>query len=142
MLLLVLAEGAPAVRSRLTPGELLWTALPLIGALLVGAFVIYLIDRWRKRRAARNDLCDPNDQLSHFRSLYERGAMSAEEFQRLRTLLSGQVVGRAERDPETGAIQKPQVQQPPTGIQPKPPGEEPPPAADAPPTPPDGIRPA
>jgi hypothetical protein len=83
---------ADAARPRLTPGELLWAALPLIGILLVGALILYVFDRWRKRRSAvEGDVCDPNDQLSHFRSLYERGEMSREEFESVKVLLAGQL---------------------------------------------------
>ncbi len=63
--------------------------LPLIGALLVAALVIYFVDRWRKR-ADRVTLA-PGDQLSHFRSLYERGEMTPEEFERVKGLLTGQM---------------------------------------------------
>jgi len=88
MLMLVLADARPRMPP---PGELLGVALPLIGALLAGALVIYLFDRWRKRRAARANLCDPNDQLSHFRSLYEKGEMSREEYEQVRSLLAAQL---------------------------------------------------
>ncbi len=91
LLTLLLDEAAPAAPRRLTPGELLWAALPLIGILLLGALIIYLFDRWRKRAAAANEVCDPNDQLSHFRSLYERGEMSREEFESVKALLAGQL---------------------------------------------------
>ena len=67
---LILAATDPTVLG----GRLLWAALPLIGALLVGALILYLIDRWRKRAAVEEErACAPNDQLSHFRSLYEQG---------------------------------------------------------------------
>jgi hypothetical protein len=88
----LLAQAAPASRPRLVPGELLWAALPLIGILLFGALIIYLFDRWRKRASARRDnTAAPTDQLSHFRSLYERGEMSREEFESVRVLLTGQM---------------------------------------------------
>ncbi|HKI36252.1 MAG TPA: SHOCT domain-containing protein [Gemmataceae bacterium] len=92
-LTLLLADAAPPVRPALpSPGDLLWAALPLIGILLVAALVIYLFDRWRKRSAVTEpDACAPNDQLSHFRSLYERGEMSREEFDRVKALLAGQL---------------------------------------------------
>jgi hypothetical protein len=69
---------------------LLRTSLPLIGALLVAALILYLVARWRQRAAA--GVTPPaGDQLAHFRSLYERGQMSREEFDRVRALLIGQV---------------------------------------------------
>ena len=98
---------------------LLTTGLLLAGALLVAALVIAAVSRWRRR--GDKEQLTPGDQLTHFRSLYERGDMSAEEFQRLRALLSGQVVGR-----------------PPAAVPQKPKEGEQPPAADG-PAPPDGV---
>jgi hypothetical protein len=91
MLLLADAETVPR-RTKLEPGELLMVALPLIGLLLVAALVLFFVDRWRKRRTVvDSDACAPNDQLSHFRSLYERGEMSREEYESVRALLAGQL---------------------------------------------------
>jgi hypothetical protein len=67
----------------------LTASIPLIALLLVGALVIYFVDRWRKRTRAVSP--PTNDQLAHFRSLYERGEMSAEEFDRVKALLAGQL---------------------------------------------------
>jgi hypothetical protein len=47
------------------------------------------VDRWRKRNARLSPA--PADQLSQFRSLYERGEMSREEFERVKALLAGQL---------------------------------------------------
>ena len=66
--------------------QLLVTGLCLAGALLVGALIIAVVSRWRKNSPAREDQA-PTAQLAHFRSLYEKGAISQEEFERLRTLL-------------------------------------------------------
>jgi hypothetical protein len=106
--------------------NLLITGSMLAGALLLAALVIAAVSRWR-RRGERT--LSPGDQLAHFRSLYERGAMSAEEFQRLRSTLSGQITGRADRAPAQA-------------IQPEAQTQEPPPTAPAEEPPPDGIRPA
>jgi hypothetical protein len=57
----------------------------LAGALLVGAFVVALFDRWRKRRA--NETFTAHDQLASFRLLYERGELSKEEHERIRARL-------------------------------------------------------
>ncbi len=65
----------------------LWTTLALITVLLVGALVIALVDRWRKR-AQHAERQSAGDQLSHFRELYERGELSREEYERVRALLS------------------------------------------------------
>jgi hypothetical protein len=106
--------------------NLLTTGLMLAGALLLAAVVIALAGRWR-RRSAGEDL-NPGDQLTHFRSLYERGEISAEDFQRLRTLLTGPLAQ------SVGVKPAPEV--------PKPPSEAAPPAAGTEPPSPDGIRPA
>ncbi len=106
--------------------DLLTTGLILAGALLLAAVVIALASRWRRRS---EKTLTPGEQLSHFRSLYERGEISAEEFQRLHALLGGQVARAAGLSPRPGT--------------PKTPGDGKPPApAEQPPPPPDGIRPA
>jgi hypothetical protein len=118
-------------------GRLLWAALPLVGALLLGALVLYLIDRWRKRTAAAEQGARaPNDQLSLFRSLYEQGEMSREEFESVKALLAGQL--RQEMNVPVPA--KP-VTTPPTGdsppvdtnVQATPPGPQGPPPPEGPP---------
>jgi hypothetical protein len=68
--------------------SLLVPGLSLAGALLLGALVIAVVRRWR--REPDLDLL-PNDQLAQYRSLYEQGAISQEEFERLRRLLGGQL---------------------------------------------------
>jgi hypothetical protein len=83
------AAGTAPVRPGAWKAPVLWTSLLLIAALLLGALVIALVDRWRKRRGT--ETCTPGEQLSHFRSLYERGELSREEFERVRTLLGGRL---------------------------------------------------
>jgi len=105
--------------------QLLVAGLCLAAALLVGALVIALVSRWRRRSEAKDDL-SPSAQLAQFRSLYEAGTISQEEFDRLRTLLSEQMrrtlgvpapapEAPAKPPPETG-IQRPDG--PDTGIRP------------------------
>ncbi len=65
--------------------RLLWATLALVGALLLGALIIWWVDRWRKRTA--EDPETANDQLAHFRELYDRGELSAAEFEQIRGLL-------------------------------------------------------
>src|SRR4051812_20165024 len=60
---------------------ILTTTLYFIGALLFGALVIALVGQWRRR--SRTDNLSPVDQLDHFRSLYEQGELSKEEFDSL-----------------------------------------------------------
>lgn len=70
--------------------QLLVTSLCLVAALLVAAIVVALVKRWRHQREAEEDL-SPNAQLAHFRSLYEKGTISQEEFERLRALLGARM---------------------------------------------------
>lgn len=66
-------------------GEFRFLWLALVGAILLGALVIFGVDRWRKRSQA--DQLSSGDQLTQFRVLYERGEMSREEYERVRSLL-------------------------------------------------------
>ena len=61
----------------------------LAGALFLGAALIAIVARWRKRQ--ENKTVSTHDQLASFRVLYERGEMSAEEFERVRRKLLGQL---------------------------------------------------
>ena len=92
--------------------RLLWASLGLIGVLLVGALIIWWVDRWRKRSAESTE--SPNDQLAHFRALYDQGELSPEEFERIRHLLGKRL--RQELD----VAQPPPPERPDTGIQPPP----------------------
>jgi hypothetical protein len=57
-------------------------------ALLLGALVIAAVGRWRRRDSSG---LSPSAELSRYRSLYEKGEISQEEFERLRDLLGGQI---------------------------------------------------
>ena len=69
------------------PRRLLWPSLAFIGALLVLAPLLALFERWRKRPPAVQE--GTGDQLAHFRTLYERGEISQEEYDRIHARLSG-----------------------------------------------------
>jgi hypothetical protein len=118
----------------------LWTTLAMIGALLVGALVIAIVDRWRKR-AASQDKLSPGQQLSQFRTMYEKGELSREEYERIRALLGGRLREDLHLPPSKPAAPAP-VPEPTTGIQalderlhPPPPGPAEP-GPDGPPQPP------
>jgi hypothetical protein len=74
--------------------RLLWACLALVGAVLVGALAISIVDRWRKRSDHQSHRV--GDQLEHFRTLYERGELSSEEFERIRGLLQQRLVRELE----------------------------------------------
>jgi hypothetical protein len=69
--------------------QFFWATLGLVGALLAGAVIISLLDRWRKRSGVEG--LSAGDQLSHFRELHERGAISREEFEQIRNRLAGEL---------------------------------------------------
>jgi hypothetical protein len=97
--------------------QIIITSLYLIAALLLGAIVIAAVSRWRRRSGTER--LTPSDQLSHFRSLYEKGEISAEEFARLRTLLTGQVHPTpAPENPPTGITAQPDAPPPTNGQRP------------------------
>jgi hypothetical protein len=118
--LVVLARG----RAIWSP-NLIITSLCLIGALLLGAIIIAVASRWR-RRSGQEGL-SPGEQLAHFRSLYEEGTISAAEFARLRALLTGPVH-------EAAGGKKPSSATSPEPGSPPPSNGQPPPE--------DGIQPA
>jgi len=99
--------------------------LYLAAALIVGAVLIVLVGRWRKGSATLGP--SASDELAQYRALYEQGAISEEEYKKLRSLLGGEI--RKHLDvpgkPSPPASDK---------VQPSPPrADEPPPAT--------GIRP-
>jgi hypothetical protein len=69
--------------------QLLWATCALIATLLLGALIFAWLDRWRKR--AGRDVLTPTDQLTDFRSSYERGELSQEEYQRIRARLAPKI---------------------------------------------------
>jgi hypothetical protein len=80
-----LANGILAVRFSPADFSILWACLLLMGLVLVGAVVITLVQRWRGRNTEEH--LSTGDQLAHFRSLYEAGDLSEEEYDRIRALL-------------------------------------------------------
>jgi hypothetical protein len=117
----LIAEDPPKPHRDAWKFPVLWTTLALVVALLVGAVVIALVDRWRKRAALREEKGSAGEQLSHFRELYDRGELTKEEFDRIRSLLGDRL--RKELD-----LNKP-------AAPPAPPAPEAPPRpADAPPS--------
>lgn len=98
MLLCLFAQQGKAKGSPFDRPEILFGSAGLAAALLVGAFVIFLVDRWRKR-AALAEAADAGSELTTFRALYERGEITEEEYTRLRQKVSERV-----KNPVEGAI--------------------------------------
>jgi hypothetical protein len=105
-------------------GPVLWISLVLVGTLIIGAIVIAVADRWRKRPGSER--LTPGEQLAHFRALYDRGELSREEFERIRNLLGEQlrrdlhVPGAPQAQPAPPSAQD-------TPVQAQPPSDRPPP---------------
>ncbi len=68
--------------------QFLWATLMLVGVLLAGAVIIALVERWRRKSGTEG--LSAGDQLSHFRKLYDQGAISKEEYERIRSQLASQ----------------------------------------------------
>ena len=67
--------------------RLWWATFILIAvALIFGLVVIYLTDRWRRRSGQTR--MSTGDQMAHFRELYEKGEISADEYNRIRQHLT------------------------------------------------------
>ena len=76
----------PARPPSLTDPQLLWAMAALIATLLLGALILAWLGRWRKR--GDRDTLTPVDQLTAFRQSYDRGELSQQEYERIRTKLA------------------------------------------------------
>lgn len=101
--------------------EILWGTIGLTLALLVGAGIIYAVDRWRKRLA---DGTHDAESLTSYRDMYEAGEITEAEYIELKRRLAEKV----KRNPAAGTIPFPGAPMPPVQ-----PGER---ATMNPPTPP------
>lgn len=63
--------------------EFLWVTGALVAVLLVGAFVLSRVDRWRKRQLSDSPASDV-EQFGSYRAMYERGELSKEEYDRIK----------------------------------------------------------
>jgi hypothetical protein len=113
------AQGAePQGRGpvNIDPWSLGWHYLVLLGVVLLAILGIYLFMRWWRR--TDSDRLSASEQLSEFRNLYERGELSREEFERLRSLLGERM--RQEMEGQASAAPGPQPPAAPQGPAPKP----------------------
>ncbi len=81
--------------------EILWGSIGLTAAMLVGAAIIYAVDKWRKRSAevARDDTAS----LTSFRDMYEAGEITEAEYIELKRRLAEKMKqGPAAKPPEGG----------------------------------------
>jgi len=90
--------------------DLVWAALGLVAAVLVGVIVIAWVQRWRKRSA---DPSDPEAELDNYRDLCERGLLSSEELERIRARLEGDKPRATTADPAKNGTSHPDQQPPP-----------------------------
>lgn len=97
----LLGQAAPRGRMPEWNPSFLINSMYLVVALLAGALLIALVSRWRKGQ--RGDPVSPSNQLAHYRSLYEKGEISQEEFQQLRSLLGGKIRAESKVAPTPSA---------------------------------------
>ena len=64
--------------------EFLWLVSALVGALLLGAIVFSWIERWRKRQLS-NTPANEITQIGSFRTMFERGELTKEEYDRIKS---------------------------------------------------------
>lgn len=75
------------------------TCMILVVALLLAAYLIRMVDRWRRQDDTPN--CNPHDQLAELRRWLDEGVIEPEEYSKLREKLEGRLrasMGVAERD--------------------------------------------
>src|SRR5947209_10543094 len=81
----LLAEAGEKEGLRAWRDQLLWAGPAIAVALLLLALLIAWLQRWRKQVDAVQPT--PEDELTHFRVLYERGELSREEFDQIKARL-------------------------------------------------------
>ena len=81
----LIGRGSDPLRSP----EVVWSVVVLAVALLVGALIVYLTDRWRKGIAARSH--DASRELTEFRRMYDYGEITREEYEKLRDKVAQRV---------------------------------------------------
>jgi len=79
--------------------DVIWGTAGLALALLAGALLVYVADRWRKRAIERG--MDNSLELTEFRRMFERGEITEEEYTKLRERVARRVKAP---QPETGSI--------------------------------------
>jgi hypothetical protein len=97
---------------------LLLTSLTLVATLVVGGVVFALVTRLKKKKTKEQPVA--GDQLSHFRSLYDQGQLSREEFDRIRAKLGAKLRKEMQVPAKEDATPAPRPPEPPANGTPKP----------------------
>ncbi|HEV2947925.1 MAG TPA: hypothetical protein VGX70_11140 [Gemmataceae bacterium] len=100
----LLAEETSEPRIRL-----ILAAFAIVIIILVGAGIIEVVKRWRKR--PYQSKISASEQLAQFRESFEKGQISQEEFERIRALLNERI--RQEMEVPAAASATPQDEKPP-----------------------------
>lgn len=85
------ADPPPRRGNPLQSDEIIWGTLALTGALLAGAILVYLTDKWRKRNERPDD---DAAVLSGYRAMYENGEITEAEYAELRNRVAAQMKPR------------------------------------------------
>jgi hypothetical protein len=71
--------------------EVMWGVGMLIAAMLVGAAVIYAVEKWRKRAESPPTDADVTSELTGYRDMYENGEITEAEYAELRRRVAEKV---------------------------------------------------
>ena len=112
--------------------EVIWGVAGITIALLAGAAVIYAVDQWRKRAAAGWTDADATNSLTTYRTMYENGEITEEEYAKLRNKVADKVKQPVAPKPDAPAGTMPPL----PSMPPRQPGERP---TVNPPTPPNAA---
>jgi hypothetical protein len=85
LVLVLLAKGPDPFQSP----EVIWGTAGLAIALLAGAVLVYLADRWRKRVSSAG--VETGGELTEYRRMFDRGEITEEEYVRLRDRVAKRV---------------------------------------------------
>ncbi|MBA4188466.1 MAG: hypothetical protein C0467_10715 [Planctomycetaceae bacterium] len=77
--------------------EVIWGTAGIAVALLVGAFAIWLVDRWRKKATAQREAAE---ELSDFREMYQQGQITEDEYAKLRNKVAMRVREKIPKSPD------------------------------------------
>src|SRR5262245_64889401 len=96
--------------------QFIWPTLILVATLLVGAFILSLVERWRKRTPSVT--ITAGEQLTKFRAMYDQGQITREEFERIRAELADRIKAEMGIGASPAPVSPPPTPAPPTPPQP------------------------